>query len=230
MRTIVIEYVFRLPAGADERFRLEIDGRRLELVARPGDASPPPWARLDFCQCPICSLQVATQAYCPLMYALVPVVDRFEKIFSHDAVQLEVITDTRRILQTTTVQRGLSALMGLIMAVSGCPHTKFFKPMARFHLPLATEEETVYRAAATYLLSRFVTRPPGETGCGLDGLRRIYDNIHTVNLSVANRLRVATVSDASVNALVLLDMFTKSVPHVLDRALKDLRYLFEDGC
>ena len=36
---------------------------------------------------------------------------------------------------------------GLIMATAGCPWTDRLRPMARFHLPFATEAETVYRDA-----------------------------------------------------------------------------------
>jgi hypothetical protein len=32
------------------------------------------------------------------------------------------------------------------------------KPMARFHLPLASEEETIYRATTMYLLAQYFLR------------------------------------------------------------------------
>jgi hypothetical protein len=47
--------------------------------------------------------------------------------------------------------------MGLLIAGSSCPYTHFFKPMARFHLPFANKDETLWRAAATYLLARYFT-------------------------------------------------------------------------
>ena len=37
------------------------------------------------------------------------------------------------------------------MALSGCPVLEQLKPMARFHLPFASVEETIYRAASMYL-------------------------------------------------------------------------------
>jgi hypothetical protein len=40
------------------------------------------------------------------------------------------------------------------VATSGCRYTAYFKPMARFHLPFANEEETAYRAISMYLLSQ----------------------------------------------------------------------------
>ena len=59
------------------------------------------------------------------------------------------------------------------MATSGCPHMDFFKPMARFHLPLANAEETVYRATSMYLLAQyFLQREGKEADMELEGLKK----------------------------------------------------------
>jgi hypothetical protein len=142
-------------------------------------------------------------------------------------VDVEVETCERKILQSTTAQRALGSLMGLIMAVSGCPHMAFFKPMARFHLPLATAEETIYRASSLYLLSQYCTRTAGGgNDFGLAGLKSIYENIHHVNMAVAKRIRGATQADSSINAVIILDMFTKSVTYDIDDQMASIRNLF----
>lgn len=117
--------------------------------------------------------------------------------------------------------------MGLIMATSGCPRTAFLKPMARFHLPFASEEETVYRVTSMYLLAQYFLGLEGQTDDdGFSGLTRLYGELEYVNTAMAKRLRAATETDSSLNAIVLLDLFAKTVPWALNRSLSDLRHLF----
>jgi hypothetical protein len=227
MDTFSIQYRFKTTTGREERFRLEIDSLRLEAVDLPmGDLSV--WTCLQFHQCPNCPLDPATCTHCPLMTNLVHLMEPFNTIQSHDEIRLEVVTAERSISQRTTAQRGISSLMGLLIAVSGCPHTVYFKPMARFHLPLAGEEETLYRAASMYLLGQYLRRKNGWTAeIDLAGLKQIYLNMQKVNTAVAGRLREATKTDSSANALILLDMYAKTVPYVIEESLDELRYLFE---
>ena len=77
--------------------------------------------------------------------------------------------------------------------------------MARFDLPLASDEETVYRATSMYLLAQFFLKKEGsQTDLELDGLARIYENLQIINVAIAERLRAATTTDSSVNAIVVL--------------------------
>ncbi len=227
MPVLAINYRFLMKKGCEELFSLEIDKSSLELMI-PSLDSIPFWAGLDYHQCPNCPLEIAVHPHCPLCLRLAPIVGRFDSILSHDTMTVEVEMRERRIRQTTTAQRALGSLLGLVMAVSGCPHTVYFKPMARFHLPFATEEETIYRAVSMYLLARFYIRETGTAaGEGLEGLKEIYCNLHNVNMSIAERLRTATSTDSSVNAVIMLDMYTKSVPVVIDESLEEIRYLFQ---
>jgi len=117
--------------------------------------------------------------------------------------------------------------MGLMMAASGCPHMAFFKPMARFHLPMSTDEETIYRAVSIYLLAQyFVKQKDRQRNFQLEGLKDIYENIQLVNSYVADRLRAATKSDSSLNGLITLDMFAKSILFAIKESLEGIRYLF----
>ena len=101
-----------------------------------------------------------------------------------------MITTERKISQMTTAQKGISALMGLIIPSSGCPHTTFFRPMARYHLPLANREETIYRATSMYLLAQyFLNKDNKPIDIELKGLVQIYKNMELVNITMAERLR-----------------------------------------
>lgn len=159
---------------------------------------------------------------------IVDIARHFDGIVSFDEIDLEVVTEERVVTQRTTAQRAISSLLGLVMATSGCPHTAFFKPMARFHLPLASEENTIYRVSGMYLLAQFFLQKKGlPADPGLNGLARIYQNMHQVNLHIAKRLKSATTTDSSVNAIVLLDSFTNTLPYVIEEHLDEIAYLFK---
>ena len=102
--------------------------------------------------------------------------------------------------------------------------------MARFHLPLATEHETIYRAASMYLVAQFMVAQNGGTAdWSLTGLEAIYARVHEVNLAIARRLREAASKDASANALVRLDLFAGGVAYSLRDRLRELGYLFRSS-
>jgi hypothetical protein len=227
MKNLPIKYLFHFPDGSEERFDLELDRETLELRGNtPGEL--PAWTRLDFHQCPSCPLTPAEHPHCPLALNLVNLAQRFDGLLSHDKVEMEVTMEERTITQRTTAQKGISSLMGLVIATSGCPHAAFLRPMARFHLPLASNEETTYRATSMYLLAQyFVKKGGGSADLELDGLSRIYREMGTVNKSIANRLRAATTSDSSVNALIVLDVFAKTVEMVIEESLARIRHLFD---
>jgi len=188
MEPIQIRYLFRLPDQTTREFTLRLHPEQLRLhpeqLRLTGHLTDPmpEWTRLGFEQCDHCPLSVADEPHCPLAASLVGVIDLSREVLSHDEVEVTVITAERSILNRTTAQRGISAIMGLISATSGRPHTRFLKPMARFHLPFATEEETIYRVASMYLMGQYFRRLHGqEADLDLDGLAECYRNLQSVN-------------------------------------------------
>jgi hypothetical protein len=113
------------------------------------------------------------------------------------------------------------------MATSGCPILANFKPMARFHLPFATVQETIFRAAGAYFLAQYYRKQHGEpAGLDLTGLREIYRLTHEVNHGLSHRLRSISGGDANLNALVILDMYTQHLPWSIDANLSDMEHMF----
>lgn len=221
-----ITYCFRLPDHRQEIFELTLDPQTLGLASSAG-GSLPSWTALDFHQCPGCVLQRDAYPHCPVASQLYGVVSRFADLLSYDALYVEVTIDGRRVSQDTTAQIGISSLMGLLMAASGCPHMAFFKPMARFHLPLATDEETTYRAVSTYLLGQyFVAKSGGQADFELEGLKKIYNRVQQINACIVKRLKAAIQTDSSINAVVTLDMFAKSIVFAIEEHLEEIRWLF----
>ena len=227
MKTIVYKYSFKFPSGREETFCIRLDAHSLTPLDKP--SSPPPdWTRLEFKQCENCPLEPSEDAYCPLAVNLVDLVTRMGDVVSYDEVYVTVNLDDRQVVRSSTAQEGISSLMGLITATSGCPHTIFFKPMARFHLPFATAEETCYRVATMYMLAQYFRwQNDLEVDLDLDYLQRFYTQVAKINHGIAERLRAEKREDGTVNALVLLDMYVKSVPHTIKDTLATLSPLFE---
>jgi len=226
MKPITIQYHFT-SSDVSEVFHVNLDARTLALIDDFPD-NLPSWAKLDFHQCPHCPLSTRTHPYCPLTANIVSVVKRFEHLLSYHSIHLKVVTDERVISQDTTVQRAVSSLLGLISATSGCPHTAFFRPMARFHLPLATEDETIYRVASMYMLAQyFLNKSGGRADFEQKKLSAFYENIQIVNGSIARRLQNASKTDSVVNAIILLDIYAQTLPYSIEKSFEEIRHLFE---
>ena len=227
MKPLNVKYVFRLPDDRQELFEVHIDPEKMALLNGIPETIPQ-WTKLEFEQCPNCPLESLHHSQCPLAIRLVKLIGICENLLSYDKVRVCVATPERIVYKNTTAQKGISALMGLIMATSGCPLMGFFKPMARFHLPFASEDETIYRATSMYLLAQFFLRQQGkEADLELKGLTKIYQAIQILNTSMARRIRAAIREDAAVNAIILLDFFAKTLPYAVEESLDEIRYLFE---
>ncbi|MBW2441420.1 MAG: hypothetical protein JRH12_13160 [Deltaproteobacteria bacterium] len=226
MPTKVIRYCFRMPDNSREDFRFELNAENLEFRGNLTEGLPP-WTKLEFHQCANCPLDAAAHPHCPLAINIYNIVQRLDGLNSYDEITVEVVTKQRWIAQRTTAQLAISSMMGLVIAACGCPHTAFFKPMAWFHLPLASKEETVFRATSFYMLAQYYCQKEGRAAdFEFEGLAKIYQNMQTVNCAIARRLRVATANDSSVNAIVILDSFAQIVPFAIEESLEELRYLF----
>lgn len=224
---IPIQYRFELADGTREIFDVRLDPATLVRII-PHPRVLPEWTRLSFHQCAHCPFTDDTHPSCSVALNLVDLVKRFDRLASYDRMSATVVTQERVFAKATSAQRAISSLMGLLIATSDCPLTDFFKPMARFHLPFATEDETVYRAFATYLQLQFFRRlEGGAVDFDLTGMRDIYGKIQKLNIGLARRLRSVCVKDGAVNAVVVLDVFAKSMPPAIEKSLKRLRPVFE---
>jgi hypothetical protein len=226
MDTVSYEYHFSFPNGREEQFHINLDGVTLAPL-EPLPPVLPEWTRLEFKQCAGCQLPYGSYSHCPLAAHLSPVVEQLSDVTSIDQVKVTVVVDDRTLTRSATAQEGISSLMGVIVATSGCPVTEFFKPMARFHLPFASPEETFYRAASMYMLAQYY-RWQDDLSADMDmkGLFRFYEKVAKVNKGMADRIRSIKREDGAINALVLLDMFVHGMQHGLGTTLEELKPLF----
>ncbi len=222
METLNTRYRF-IPEGGDPlTFDIRLDPLTLEPAELP-QGELPAWVALDYYRCGNCPLDPADHSRCPLARNLLPLVERMGGIQSFHRVRVEVETPDRKLYFDAAAQDGISSLMGLLIATSGCPHTFFFKPMARFHLPMASLEETLYRAASTYGLIQYFRHNIGQP-CSPDfsGLLASYREMSVVNRAIATRLRRAVKQDGLVNAIVLLEAMAEALPVSLEELMVEL--------
>ena len=220
-QTLTFRYTFELADGPSRTFEVSLDSRSLALV-QPPCADPPQWTRLDFCQCPNCPLDAETHAHCPLAVDLVDLVHFFTDFVSYDEVAVRLETPEREYVKLTSVQKGVSSLLGIYMVSSGCPVMNRLRPMVRFHLPFATIKETAYRAISMYLTAQFFRSRHGlEPDWKLQRLTEVYQQVQTVNRSFTRRLQHIESHDANANALIILDNFASYVALTLDADMLD---------
>lgn len=226
MEVLAIHYTLQVPHQPPESFVVRLDAKTLD----PADALSddlPDWTRLEYHQCSHCPLSPSTHPHCPLAARLVPLVERWKETSSYAPMRMTVETKERTVIRDTVAQQAVRSLMGLLMATSGCPHTAYFKPMARYHLPVSSVQETLYRAAAMYQLAQyFISKAGGTADRNLEGLRSIYRKVEVLNTHMADRIREVISQDAAVNAIVVLDVFAKSAFVELDDQLGQLEPLF----
>jgi len=226
---IFYKYQFNFPDGHQKDFTVDFNNKSLqaELVT---ENNYPDWTQLEFHQCKNCPLTSEDYLYCPLAVNLVPIIYWCKDLLSYDKVDITVTSAERQVCAHTSLQRAISSLLGLLMSSSACPKMKFLRPLARFHLPLATHEETIFRAvSATFLKKYFDHEENKNDEDSLLELKAQYKELQDLNRYIADRIRGATKRDAAVNAIVLLDVLSKSVSFSIDDSLQQIRYLFENN-
>lgn len=221
-----INYKFFAPAGETIIVNLQFDDDTYRLIRSP-EANEPEWTRLAHQKCGNCPLPAGTER-CPAALALATFIHYFEARVSYEKAVIEVETTNRTIVSKVTFQQGMASLMGLVLATSGCPLTRFLRPMARFHLPFSNEQETMYRALSTFLLGQYMTAVAAgrEPHLSLDELRENYSRLTVVNAALAERMRAAVSRDAALNAVIILDTFAQIAPDNIDNGFEDILHCF----
>lgn len=219
-----IRYRFDLPDGSQKALDFTFDSADFRLVNAAPEA-PPPWTELQFNQCANCPLNAAEHPHCPAALQMVAAIEPLKALVSFDTVGVTVTQAERTMYAETTAQAAMSSVLGLIMATAGCPWTDRLRPMARFHLPFASEAETVYRSISMFLLARELSGSSGARGFA--ALEELYENLHVVNRDMSRRLGAATRTDPARNAIALLDAYTTLLPAALACSMDELRPLFD---
>ena len=212
-------------AAADVHYQFRFEDHSLwecDVVcggSDPGLTPPnlPDWTRLGFHQCSHCPLSTEEHRYCPYAAALVEPARVTSMRASHEPVTVTVTSRSRTITADTTLQRAMGSLLGLIGPFSGCPVTRILRPMARFHLPLSSPDETLFRSFGTYLLGQYLRQRQGlDADWQMASLSQVYGDLRRLNHGMSSRLRASQDEDAGVNSFVLLDLLAADVSYALE--------------
>lgn len=213
-----IRYSFEFGDGHRQRFNLELDDETFLLPADSISANKVEWMELTCNQCPDCTLSAESSPYCPIAVNLGGVVEPFENELAIATVTTRVEIREREVSKQCDLQEGLSSLIGLVMATSGCPILDKLRPMAYLHQPFAEGEETLFRAATTFLMGQHIRQQHGEeVEPGLKGLSQLFGQINQLNAAFTKRLDHHFQHDnANSNAVLLLDSFAEMIPFDLE--------------
>ncbi len=130
--------------------------------------------------------------------------------------------------QETSIQNGLSSLLGIYMVASGCPIMDYLRPMVRFHLPFATTLETTYRSVSMYLIAQYFRSKRGlSADWKLEKLDDLYKKIAKVNKGLWGRLSKASTFDANTNAIVMLNTFGDAIRFSMKKDFEEFIPYFE---
>jgi len=223
---LIITYCFDFDSGRAITYQVYLDRDTLNLLN--GDVQEvPAWTEISYKQCRICPLSKNDTRTCPVAQNLVHVTKKFSNVVSHETVSISVTTQDRTYKKRTTIDEGLSSLMGVIMVTSGCPVMDYLKPMARFHLPFASPEETTIRTLSMYLMAQYFLK--GNTDSihvKLEELNKIYSQISVVNNDFSSRLAEAGEKDANLSALSNLDCHATLVTMTIEETLAEFRQYY----
>ena len=204
--------------GEIKELTLELDNKTLSFINEENTQEP--WAKLENKKCPNCTLDPQENNYCPIANNLSKVIEIFNHSNSAEKVELTLKSKERNYTKETSVQSGLSSLIGIIMVSSRCPILDRLRPLVRYHLPMANLDETRFRVISMYLLAQYYRRENGlKSDWKLSGLTEIYTEIGIVNKFFCDRLATMKNEDTSVNAVTILNCFANYIPFSLTEDL-----------
>ena len=177
-------------------------------------------------RCPFCSLPRQQHPFCPSALGIADIINEFPDIMSYDTCVVRCTTAERTYVKRTAVMNGLASLLGLVMATSGCPATTFLRPMARFHLPFSTMEETLMRSVSIYLLNQYFRYKDHKTpDLDLNVLGGWYKNLQELNRQMLRRIQQVCDNDCDKNAIFNFHSMSELFSMEIDINLNGLAYL-----
>ncbi len=196
----MFDYQFKLENG--ETVSFQIDPER--TFSPEVDAAPhAEWTKLETEQCPNCTLSGRCK-HCPAAVDIEDIAHRFAPVLSCSTVTVRVKAKERLYGMQCDAQTAVNSLLGLVLATSACPILSRFKPLARFHLPFSSPEETIFRTVGSYLIQQYLLAAEGgKPDWDLKGLDKLYEDLDSVNRSLVERLRKISEQEANVNAVVM---------------------------
>lgn len=224
-----INYEIKLEDGRELHFEVDLDRDPTKSLAPQGEHAH--WTELQCHRCENCPLDEGKHRYCPVAIDVEKIAEAFINTMSITRADVWVRTAERAYFKNCDSQTFLNSLFGVVMASSACPILSKLKPMAYFHLPFATVEETVHRLVGSYLVNQYLNYREGESNPDWDlkGIETLYRDLKQINIQFMKRMRTASEEDASINALQSYVSITNIIGMGVDDILSKLLPLLKVG-
>ena len=221
-----IVYKFSLNNGQKKLFNILLNPETISIIQHQSEPLPD-WAKLEYHQCECCPLETLGNPYCPIAVNIANIVEEFKDSVSYDDCLVSCSTPERTYLKKTSIMEGISSILGIIMATSNCPIMDFFKPMARFHLPFSTSDETAVRVTSMFLLQQYFKYGNDSVhNVNLNKLEQYYNKVNTVNEGIFKRISSLGSKDADKNAIVMLHSLSQIFSQEINYSLESVAHLF----
>lgn len=223
---ISFNYKFIFEDNSQKVFDIQLNPDTLDLI-HADELEKPEWATFKNFDCPIKCNLAEKCTYCPIAVNLNSVIKNFSTMPSFEKVKVIVETNERIYSKDTSLQSAIGSMLGIIMSTSGCPILGKLKPLAKFHLPFSTMEETDFRVFGMYLIAQFLSmKNNGAPDWQMNNLKFLYEDIQKINRHIANKISALEKLDASLNSIIVLNNFAFSISFGLEENLANLEKLF----
>lgn len=217
-----IEYRITLDSDHELSYCIE-PNRTYEPIAAK---TAPSWTRLEYQQCSNCPLSKDNFSHCPAAVDLHRVIEDFQGLPAFKKVQVWVRTPEREYSKQVSLEEGLRALLGVIMATSACPILGTLKPMAQNHLPFASNQEFILRAVSLYLARQYFNFREGRhADWELKGLVRMFQQLQLVNQAFWQRIHDTCEGDSNLKAFLTFFSMSSSMTYSMETQLQKIRPL-----
>lgn len=220
-------YQFQFEDDYTKNYHIALDPKTLSLIHNEHLHRPQDWTHLNYKQCSNCPLVIDSHPFCPIAVNIMDLVETFKDVLSYHNCTVVCETEDRTYSKNTSIMEGLSAIFGVIMATSDCPIMNFLKPMARFHLPFSSVDETTARTASMYLLGQYFRyKDQSDIKMDFKPLENHYAQVRLVNEGIIKRISSVSKQDADKNAIVTLHSLSLFLSMEIDYSLSSLEYIF----
>jgi len=229
---LVNSLTVQLADGKTLSWSLDFSGRGTLQVPLSGADDAPLWTRLDFFQCPECTLDPRENPTCPVAEVLA----RFARdvgerdSFENTDVLVEEDDGRRVILRDVPLQSVAGELVRLAVFQSGCPIGRKLKPAMVRLRPFPTRDEIVQSFAIFFALQSAGARQGmlGNNENGEQTAAQFMNSLHDVFGFLAKRLEHAGQGDVYINAVVIIDslslLFALSAPELIRKCIDEYRF------
>ena len=220
-------YRFVFQNRSEKVITLDLDKSNLTIIMDK-EFEKSGWTKSDGFSCRTSDCGNENDGHCPVALIISRFIKLFGNLTSYERVLVHVESEQRTYSKETSMQEAIGSMLGIIMPTSGCPILGKLKPLVRFHLPFASIKETEFRVFSMYLLAQYLRMKQGlEPDWEMTELKKLYENVQTINKNVAQKIADLEKMDTSINSLIVLNNYADSVTFSLEENLIDFEKLFD---